>query len=68
MSPIRRATNPLMATLGGVVGPVAAYVPLPRWRVEGSRVRGSEGPRVREGRSLVKLLVAIIHLLKLVAT
>ena len=26
LSPIRRATNPLMATLGGVVGPVAAYV------------------------------------------
>ena len=25
LSPIRRATNPLMATLGGVVGPVAAY-------------------------------------------
>ena len=27
LSPIRRATNPLMATLGGVVGPVAAYAP-----------------------------------------
>lgn len=26
LSPIRRATNPLMATLGGVVGPVATYV------------------------------------------
>lgn len=26
LSPIRRATNPLIATLGGVVGPVAAYV------------------------------------------
>jgi len=25
LSPIRRATNPLMATLGGVVGPVATY-------------------------------------------
>ncbi|CAJ1335344.1 unnamed protein product [Effrenium voratum] len=26
LSPLRRATNPLMATLGGVVGPVATYV------------------------------------------
>jgi len=26
LSPIRRATNPLMATLGGVLGPVATYV------------------------------------------
>ena len=25
LSPLRRATNPLMATLGGVLGPVAAY-------------------------------------------
>eukprot|EP00439_Symbiodinium_sp_Y106_P070676 s46_g12.t1 len=26
LSPLRRATNPLMATLGGVLGPVATYV------------------------------------------
>ena len=25
LSPLRRATNPLMATLGGVLGPVATY-------------------------------------------
>lgn len=43
LSPIRRATNPLMATLGGVVGPVAAYAPSLDWRLLKEPVTEGDG-------------------------
>lgn len=43
LSPIRRATNPLMATLGGVVGPVAAYAPSLDWRLLKEPVMEGDG-------------------------